>query len=74
MKIAQFQYSPGTACIFTEDSARYITDAVRSSEWVEVDFPPRAGVEIAEDRAKLIDRRRALLQRKLAAIDDDTPF
>lgn len=57
MKIATFKSSYGLETIYSEDAAKHSNNAVRTSAWIEVEFPPLTEEDRAE-RAAQIERAR----------------
>jgi hypothetical protein len=63
MKIAIFEYtSPnmkGMKFYLTDAEAKYGSDKIRMSEYVDIDFPPRAAEEVVPEQIAAIDAQLA---------------
>lgn len=61
MKYAKFSIGHGTEHITSEEMAKY-SDLPRLSEWVEIDFPPRAPEELVPEQLAALDQQEMLLR------------
>jgi hypothetical protein len=73
MKIAQYRYTSGDAmCIFPAEYEKHgLADAVRISEYLEVEFAPRSEIEVAAERKSSIDARLARLSSEMAKLQEE---
>lgn len=74
MKIAQYRYETGGGyvCIH-QSSVEATTSAVRISEYLDVEFPPRDAAEVEVERRERIAFERAKLEARLKALDTFPP-
>lgn len=75
MKLALFKdMGYGHEIVFDETQEQYVSNSVRISDYVDVDFPPLSGDEQIVGQVRKLDEMRskevAEHVRKLAAIDE----
>lgn len=70
MKIAQYRYETGGGyvCIHPQSSEGVI-NAIRVSEYTEIEFTPRPAAEIDAERRQVFMAEREKLKARLAALE-----
>ena len=65
MKYAKFSRAthPSVTWIYDENDAQY-TNSTRVTEWVDIEFPPRAAVEVVPEHIKQLDKEIAGIRAK----------
>lgn len=70
MRIAQYHYDVGNfTCVHPQSQEQVLSEAVRISEYTEVQFTPRDQEEIDADRERLYAAKRAKLEAQLAKLE-----
>lgn len=69
MRIAQYHYDVGNfTCVHPQTQEKVLCEAVRVSEYTEVEFTPRDQAEVDADRRALYQAKREKLQAQLAKL------
>ena len=69
MRIAQYHYDVGNfTCVHPQAQESVLSEAVRVSEYIEVEFAPRAQLDIEADRRRLYTAKREKLQAQIAKV------
>ena len=72
MKVAQYEYvATNVVCIFPESFERNgaLERAVRISEYVDIDFVPRAQADVDQEKRAAIEAKRAALKKEIDALE-----